>query len=169
MASVQPLINAVMSSDVAAVHKLLFPASHSLVLHQPSSSSMLSPAALVNLPDAQGWAAIHYCVSLPKPSARVLDVLFLAGTDVDLYTADRCASPLHCLARAPRERCSSYQLYSFVVHFVQDLGASMRARDANGDTCLHVAAEDGHSLDVLMAFLDCDTTGVIRKMQNSRG
>ena len=109
---------------------------------------------------------------MPRPSKRVLDTLFLAGADIDLYTADRCASPLHCLARAPRdpsEQKSSFQLYTFIIHLVENLGASMHTKDANGDTCLHVAAEVGISLEVLTAFLDCDTTGAVRKIQNARG
>ena len=170
-ASVHPLINAVLTSDIDTVYKLLYPAAHSFTTRSPTST-VLSPAALVNLPDSQGWSAIHYCVSLPLPSVRILDALFLAGADINLYTADHCASPLHCLARAPRdgnEQDSSFQLYSFIVHLVQDLGASLRTIDANGDTCLHVAAEDGQSLDVLMALLDCDTTGTVRKIQNARG
>ena len=99
-------------------------------------------------------------------------MLFLAGADIGLYTADGCAAPLHCLARAPRdsnEQGSSFRLYTFVLHLVQDLGASMHTKDANGDTCLHIAAEDGHSLEVITALLECDTTGSIRNTRNARG
>ena len=117
-----------------------------------------------------GWAAIHYCVTAPQPNRKILDTLYLAGADIRLYTSDNRGSPLHCLARAAiHEHATSFQLYSFVVHLVKDLGAPLDACDLEGNTCIHTAAEHGCNINVLMAFLDCDTSGSVRKMRNDLG
>lgn len=144
-----------------------------------------APATLVNLRDACGWAPIHYALAATRTSARVLDALYLAGADLALYTGNNQDSPLHCLARADptapsyasssrseRERhggFSAFQLYAFITHAVRDLGAPLDAKDLDGNTALHIAAAEGHSLDVLMALLDCDTDGEVRKMKNVQG
>lgn len=60
------------------------------------------------------------------------------------------------------------ELYEFVVHLCRDLNAPMRACAAGGETCLHVAAEVGDSVEVLRALLECDVDGV-REMRNERG
>ena len=144
-----------------------------------------APATLVNLRDACGWAPIHYALAAPRPSARILDALYLAGADLALYTGNNQDSPLHCLARADpsaplfasssMQRAdrhggfSAFQLYAFVTHAVRDLGAPLDAKDLDGNTALHIAATEGHSLDVLMALLDCDTDGEVRRMRNCQG
>lgn len=61
------------------------------------------------------------------------------------------------------------ELYEFVVHLCRDLNAPMRACAAGGETCLHVAAEVGDSVEVLRALLECDADGVVREMRNERG
>ncbi|THG94575.1 hypothetical protein EW145_g8112 [Phellinidium pouzarii] len=159
--SVQLLVNAVRSSDPHAVHSLLFPP-----INRTKTSS---GPALVNLPDKKGLSPIHYCVTASQPSTKVLDVLFLAGADLALYTTDNAVSPLHLLARAAVGEGASFRLYTFVVHLVRDLGAPLDAVDSNGDSCLHVAAQHGRYVDVLMAFLECDPDCVVRKIRNNAG
>lgn len=61
------------------------------------------------------------------------------------------------------------ELYEFVVHLCKDLEAPMRACAAGGETCMHVAAEMGDSVDVLKALLECDVDGTVREMRNERG
>lgn len=61
------------------------------------------------------------------------------------------------------------ELYEFVVHLCRDLKAPMRACAAGGETCLHVAAEVGDSVEVLRALLECDVDGVVKEMRNERG
>ncbi|KAI5120211.1 hypothetical protein M0805_006317 [Coniferiporia weirii] len=158
--SVQLLVNAVSSSNLVAVRSLLFPSNNQF-------DAPLTPA-LANLPDENGWSPIHYCVSAPRPNAKVLDALFMAGADLALYTADNTGSPLHVLARAG-DGDASFRMYAFVVHLVRDLGAPLDAVDQHGNTCIHVAAQHGRYVDVLMAFLECDPESVVRKMRNSAG
>lgn len=127
---------------------------------------------VVNLPDVDGWSPIHYCVSVPNPSIEMLDALFRAGADVSLFTVEELYTPLHCLARLARisdAPDSAQLLYQFTVHLVQDLRAPLSARDKNEETCIHVAAEHGECIDVLLALLECDPTGSVRNLRNSRG
>lgn len=63
----------------------------------------------------------------------------------------------------------SLSLYQFTVHLIRDLRAPLSARDKNDETCIHVAAEHGDCMDLLMVLLDCDTTRSVREMRNSRG
>ncbi|TDL25495.1 hypothetical protein BD410DRAFT_595050 [Rickenella mellea] len=102
---------------------------------------------------------------------KILDTLFLAGADMGLYTSSDHSTPLHCLARTARESSESYSflLYSFITHLVRDLRAPLDARDSRGETCMHIAAEHGHHIIVLMAFLDCDVNESVAKTRNSRG
>lgn len=132
---------------------------------------------LVNLPDARGWSAIHHAVAVPRPSVSILDALYLAGADVSLFTADNDArSPLHCLALssapAPTGDADPHSfspLYSLALHLVRDLRAPLAAVDQQGETCIHLAAERGRSIDVLLAFLDCDVNKTVREIKNHRG
>ncbi len=61
------------------------------------------------------------------------------------------------------------ELRDFAVHLICDLRAPLAARDKNDETCIHIAAERGMCLELLMIFLECDTTGAVREMRNSRG
>jgi len=166
-ASTNTLIKAIRSSELSFLHSLLF---SSLPPSSPSLHTVPTPI-LVNRPDSKGWSAIHYCVSVVHPSVDVLDALYCAGCDVSLFTAIEHYTPLHCLAQSlffPNDDDVS-ALYQFIMHLVCDLRAPLSARDKHGETCIHIAAERGQNIDVLIAFLDCDTTGSVRELRNSRG
>lgn len=126
------------------------------------------PLFLVNYPDARGWSAIHYCMTVESPSLELLDILYRAGADLSLYTRSEHGTALHCFARRPHTP-SLPALQEFARHLVLDLRAPLAATDAENETCLHIAAEHGNSYDVLKALLSCDTNGAIREMRNSRG
>ncbi|KAF9223913.1 hypothetical protein BS17DRAFT_125513 [Gyrodon lividus] len=160
------VVHAVLTADLSLIYSLLF---------SPQSfepSPLENGPILVNVPDVEGWSAIHYCVSVPNPSIEILDALYRAGADVSLFTTGEQYTPLHCLAQlacvtdAPD---SAQSLYQFAVHLVRDLRAPLSARDKNEETCIHVASEHGECIDVLYALLDCDPTGSIRNLRNSRG
>ncbi|KAF9231002.1 hypothetical protein BU15DRAFT_90999 [Melanogaster broomeanus] len=163
---IDSLVHAVLTTDLSLIYSLLF---------SPQSfepSPLDHGPILVNVPDVEGWSPIHYCVSIPNPSLEILDALYRAGADVSLFTTGEHYTPLHCLARLARVTDaldSSQSLYQFAVHLVRDLRAPLSARDKNEETCIHVAAEHGESIDVLYAFLDCDPTGSIWSLRNSRG
>ena len=57
----------------------------------------------------------------------------------------------------------------FIHHLVRELRAPLSATDEDGETCLHVAAEHGESLELLLALLACDTRKAVREMRNARG
>ncbi|KAF8434088.1 hypothetical protein L210DRAFT_3454250 [Boletus edulis BED1] len=152
------IVNAVLTADLSLIYTLLF---------SPENGPIL-----VNVPDAEGWSAIHYCASVPNLSIEILDALYRAGADVSLFTTWEHYTPLHCLARLGRvtdASNSSQLLYRFAVHLIRDLHAPLSARDRNEETCIHLAAEHGDCIDVLYAFLDCDPTGSYRNLRNSRG
>ncbi|KAL5503812.1 hypothetical protein ACEPAH_7883 [Sanghuangporus vaninii] len=154
------LVKSISASDLSAVHHLLF----------PSRDSQNPVPVLVNHPDENGWSAIHYCVTLPRPSVAVLDALFLAGADLSLYTTDNTMTPLHALARfGAGGNTGSFRLYAFIVHLVRDLGAPLGAVDLQGETCIHVAARCGRCADILVAFLECDVDGSIVNIKNNDG
>ncbi|KAF7795998.1 hypothetical protein EIP86_007167 [Pleurotus ostreatoroseus] len=118
--------------------------------------------------ETTGWSPIHHCVSVPNPSSTVLDILYRAGADVSLYTLSGHGTPLHCLAHKAGASTSS-SIRSFIHHLVHDLRAPLAALDHEGETCIHVAAEHGDSIEVLSALLDCDTSGAVRNLRNKRG
>ncbi|KIM35268.1 hypothetical protein M413DRAFT_351212 [Hebeloma cylindrosporum] len=160
------LISSIRNSDVAFLHSLLFSPSV-----QPSSPAALYPMSvpvLINLLDSNGWSLVHHCVSAPQPSIEILDALYCAGAEVSLFTTHEQQTPLHFLARS-QQPDSTHSLHDFVLHLIQDLRAPLSARDKDEETCIHIAAEHGHSIDLLMLFLHCDTSGTIRAMKNSRG
>jgi hypothetical protein len=160
------VVQAVLAADLSVLYPLLF--------SQSFEPCPLDPGPiLVNVPDLEGWSAIHYCVSVPNPSIEILDALYRAGADVSLFTTSEHYTPLHCFARLARV-CddipeSPQLLYQFAIHLIRDLRAPLAAPDKHDETCIHVAAEHGECLDVLLALLDCDTTGTIRNLRNSRG
>lgn len=151
----QTLIQSISSSNVSLLRSLLF----------------TSPV-LANQPDSKGWSPIHHCAST-SPSVEILDTLYCAGADMSLFTTHEHYTPLHCLGRyaagSDQHDDTSQLLYNFTVHLICDLRAPLSARDRHDETCIHIAAEHGESVDVLMAFLDCDTTGVVRELRNARG
>ena len=160
------LISCICSGDLPAIDSLLFSSSFML---SPSSPSSISGPILVNNPDIKGWSPIHHCVAAPNPSIRVLDALYCAGADVSLFTTYEQQTPLHILARSFQFTDLSHSLAAFILHLVQDLRAPLSARDKNDETCIHIAAEHGQSLDLLTLLLQCDVNGTVRKIKNSRG
>lgn len=66
-------------------------------------------------------------------------------------------------------QCRLAELYDFTVHLISDLRAPLAARDENDETCIHAVAERGMCMELLMIFLECDVTGAVREMRNSRG
>ncbi|KAH7884497.1 hypothetical protein F5I97DRAFT_2037547 [Phlebopus sp. FC_14] len=160
------VVHAVLTADLSLIYSLLF---------SPQSfepSPLDNGPILVNVPDVEGWSAIHYCVSVPNPSIEILDALYRAGADVSLFTIGEHYTPLHCLARLARVTDapdSAHSLYQFAVHLIRDLHAPLSARDKQEETCIHLAAEHGECIDVLLALLDRDPTGYVRNLRNSRG
>jgi hypothetical protein len=95
---------------------------------------------------------------------------------VSLFTTHEQQTPLHFLALFASSASvnnphpdSTHSLHHFALHLIQDLRAPLSARDKNEETCIHLAAEYGHSIDLLRLFLYCDTHGSVRAMKNSRG
>ncbi|KAI0346533.1 ankyrin [Trametopsis cervina] len=158
--STSRLVSCIKTTDVQQLYSFLFAPS--------TSSSTSSTPYLVNYPDADGWSAIHHCASQDSPSPTVLDMLYRAGADMSLYSRSGQGTPLHILARSTRGSTSS-SIQAFVWHMVVDLRAPLSARNEDLETCIHVAAEHGQSIEVLMALLACDTTGAVRELRNSRG
>ncbi|KAH8831697.1 ankyrin repeat-containing domain protein [Flagelloscypha sp. PMI_526] len=150
--SSQAIIDAVVSQRLPRLDAAVF-------------SPPTSPPSLVNLPDAKGWSAIHYCTSATCPSIEILDALYLAGADISLPTAKEEYSPLHVLALSSQ---SSPDITSFISHLVVDLHAPLSSQNSQGETCIHIAAEHGNTV-VLEAFLRLDTSGLYRTLTNSRG
>jgi ankyrin repeat protein len=159
------LISSICSGDLPAIHSLLF----SSMLSSLSPSPSISGPILVNNPNSKGWSPIHHCVAALIPSTQVLDALYCAGADVSLFTTYEQQTPLHILARSFHFADMSHSLATFILHLIQDLRAPLSARDKNDETCIHIAAEHGKSLGMLMLLLQCDVNGTIRKMKNSRG
>lgn len=142
------LIRAILSTDVPTVQSLL---SASSSPHTSLDGDYPHDALLVNKPNARGWSPIHYCMAAKEPLPEVLDALYFAGADTSLFTANEYYTPLHCLAT--RACIVSYSLHSFIVHLVRDLRAPLSARDRENETCIHLAAEHGATIDVLQALL----------------
>lgn len=149
------LISSILSGDLPATHSLLF---------SPTSGPILA-----NNPDSEGWSPIHHCVAARTPSIQILDALYCAGADVSLFTTDEKQTPLHILARSFQSADLSHSLTTFILHLILDLRAPLSARDKDDETCIHIAAEHGISLGLLMLLLQCDASGSVRKMKNSRG
>ncbi|KAF7330250.1 E3 ubiquitin-protein ligase XBAT33 [Mycena venus] len=165
------IIQSVVSSDVPSIHSLLFAPSI------PSSSQPqlypLSSPVLVNLPDSKGWSPIHYCATAEYPSIPILDALYCAGA-VPLFTTHEHWTPLHCFAQSarhlPHDRPElRVSLYQFIHHLVNNLRTPLAARDKEDETCIHIAAEKGKCIEVLVLLLDCDTSGTVRELRNARG
>ncbi|KAF8896555.1 hypothetical protein BD779DRAFT_1608737 [Infundibulicybe gibba] len=137
--STDTLVSSVTSNDLPFLHSLLF--SPPL---PPSSPPALYPMSSPVLP-------IHYCVAMEYPLVDVLDALYCAGADVALFTTQEHHTP----------SISSPNL--------RDLRSPLSAKDKNDETCIHIAAEHGSCIDMLLILLDCDSTGSVRELRNSRG
>ena len=107
------------------------------------------------------------------PSIQVLDALYCAGAEVSLFTTEEHYTPLHILAQSASlpddDSKLALLLDQFTVHLIYDLRAPLSARDKNDETCIHIAAEHGNCINLLIIFLSFDTTGYIRELRNSRG
>ncbi|KAF9026031.1 ankyrin [Hymenopellis radicata] len=158
------IIRAVTSSDMSTLHSLLSP----LFLQSNSHTSH----CLVNAPDVKGWSPIHHCAAARSPSLDILNALYYAGADVSLFTTHEHFTPLHCLARSSYifqddDRVSS--LFEFISRLVREFRTPLAARDKEDETCIHIAAEHGSCINLLMILLDHDEHGQIRELRNSRG
>ncbi|KAJ3889783.1 ankyrin repeat-containing domain protein [Lentinula edodes] len=132
-----------------------------------TQTSFLPP--LVNNRDGNGWSPIHHCASASEPSVRVLDTLYCAGADVALFTEHEHYTALHCFAFSDHATYAFDELYQYVYHLVHDLRAPLSARDKQGNTCIHIAAEHGYSIEVLRALLKCDSSYFVRDLCNAKG
>lgn len=112
---------------------------------------------------------MHHAMSVPQPSIEILDSLYLAGGDTALFTKHEQWTPLHILARFASVPSNPHALRHLVVHLIHDLRAPIAARDRADETCIHVAAEHGHSLELLTFLLECDKAGTAQRVRNSRG
>ncbi|KAG8809804.1 hypothetical protein FRC17_003236, partial [Serendipita sp. 399] len=122
--------------------------------------------AIINRLDEFGFAPIHYAMMCNPPNFAVVDALYLAGADVNLLTS-KLSSPLQVLAEyAQPVSHQDGQIRLFVRHLIHDLQASLRYRDEQSNTCLHVAAEKGRSRELLEALVECDTASVVREWKN---
>jgi hypothetical protein len=103
------------------------------------------------------------------PDVAVVDVLYYAGADVNLLTSSR-KSALHILAEcaAPITPEDRYALHSLVRHLIHDFRISLRHRDEQSETCLHVAAERGACREILEVLVECDDGGLVREFKNNR-
>ncbi|KAG7444851.1 ankyrin [Guyanagaster necrorhizus] len=158
------IIRSVTSSDLTCLHSLLTPLF--------SCTSSHSSHLLVNAPDPKGWSPIHHCAAVRSPSLEILDALYYAGADVSLFTSHEHFTPLHCLSSSAYvfqddDRVSS--LVHFVSRLVWDFKAPLAARTKEDETCIHIAAEHGCCINLLMVLLDYDQTGAVRGLRNSRG
>ncbi|KAK0476396.1 ankyrin repeat-containing domain protein [Armillaria novae-zelandiae] len=158
--STRAIIRSITSSDFTALHSLLTPLF--------SCSSHL----LVNAPDPKGWSPIHHCAAVRSPSLEILDALYYAGADVSLFTTHEHFTPLHCLAGSAyvfQDDDRVLSLVHFVSRLIWDFKAPLAARTKEDETYIHIAAEHGCCLNLLMILLDYDQTGAVRELRNSRG
>ncbi|KAG6849266.1 hypothetical protein H0H93_009922 [Arthromyces matolae] len=165
------LISSVCLPDVPFLRSLLF--SPAIPASSPPALYPMSAPILVNRPDASGWSPIHYCAAAKVPCIDVLDALYCAGADISLFTTHESFTVLHILAKSacpsaerPNDAAS---LYYFTMHLVRDLRAPLSARDRNEETCIHIAAEHGQCIELLMILLELDSTGTVRDLRNARG
>ncbi|KAF8723840.1 hypothetical protein AX14_009096 [Amanita brunnescens Koide BX004] len=172
------IISCIESQDVQFLYSILF--SPSIAYDAPATRYPLLAPLLINRPDENiGWSPIHYCAGSERPNVHILDALYCAGADIALFTRDEEMTVLHILAMQAylpgrsmgvetyRRRLA--ELYDFTVHLISDLRAPLAARDKDDETCIHVAAERGMCMELLMIFLECDASGAVREMRNSRG
>lgn len=129
----------------------------------------VSPPPLVNNRDANGWSPIHHCASMPEPSVQVLDALYCAGADVALFTEAEHYTALHCFALSDHTKTSSEALYQYAHHLIHDLRAPLSAKDRKGNTCIHIAAQRGHTIEALKVLLKCDPSHSVRDTCNAKG
>ncbi|EKM78058.1 hypothetical protein AGABI1DRAFT_129835 [Agaricus bisporus var. burnettii JB137-S8] len=176
--------------DTAFLQSVLF--SPALPINARSSLYPLSVPILVNRPDERGWSLIHHACSFTflsspsnpsslsgkMPEIQILDMLYLAGADISLFTVEEHYTPLHILAKTsttlPKTITTIVKelIRDFVTHLVRDLDAPLGARDKDDETCLHLAAEYGANKVVLDILLDLDRVindGRVSTMKNSRG
>lgn len=164
------MINAIDMEDVVLLRSTLETVSHlSSQTSNSESTPLFQVPAVVNRLDAFGYAPIHHAMMTRTPDPAVVDALYYAGADVNLLTSTR-KSALHILAEcaAPISREDGYALYSIVRHLVHDFRISLRHRDDQSETCLHVAAERGACREVLEALVECDDGGLVREFKNNR-
>ncbi|KAG8786887.1 hypothetical protein FRC15_010465 [Serendipita sp. 397] len=138
---------------------------HASQAHNPGGRHVHA-FAVINRLDEFGFAPIHYAMICSPPNFAVVDALYLAGADVNLLTS-KMRSPLQVLVEYTRSIShQDGQMRLFVRHLIHDLQASLRYRDEQSNTCLHLAAEQGVSRELLEALVECDTASVVREWKN---
>lgn len=116
--------------------------------------SQHAPAAvlLVNRPDEQGYAPMHYAAMQAHPRADLFRVLWGCGADVGLRTWTPAAEGvLHLLARYVSAEGADIE--RLVGMLVNEMGAPVEARNRKGMCALGVAMEVGRSESVVRALL----------------
>ncbi|KAG6888994.1 hypothetical protein C0992_006815 [Termitomyces sp. T32_za158] len=165
------LVSSISLPDVSFLRSLLF--SPALPASSPPALYPMSTPILVNSPDAAGWSPIHYCAAAKLPCIDILDALYCAGAEIALFTTKEHFTILHILARSaclsPEHPDHAISLCHFTIHLVRDLRAPLSARDKYDETCIHIAAEHGNCIELLMILLELDSTGSVRELRNSRG
>ncbi|KAG6871083.1 hypothetical protein C0995_008419 [Termitomyces sp. Mi166 len=168
---IDTLISSITLPDAPFLRSLLF--SPALPASSPPALYPMSTPTLVNHPDAAGWSPIHHCAAAKLPCIDILDALYCAGAEIALFTTHEHFTPLHILAKSarlsPEHPDHVVSLYHFTVHLVRDLRAPLSARDKNDETCIHIAAEHGNCIELLMILLELDSTGSVRELRNARG
>jgi hypothetical protein len=103
------------------------------------------------------------------PNIAIIDALYYAGADVNLLTSAH-QSPLQVLVQhaVPVTPEEIHSVCSLLRHMVRDLQASLRYRDDQHETCLHLAAEHGNCREILETLVQCDVGEVVRELKNKR-
>ncbi|KAF9560737.1 ankyrin [Agrocybe pediades] len=166
------LLKCIRSCDLPFLYSVLFSPPPAVL--SPSHLYPLSVPPLVNYPDDNGWALIHHCATVDQPSIDMLDALYCAGADVALCTLQENYTILHVLARFAKpdtemSNQAKHSLKNFALHLIRDLQAPLGSWDKANETCIHQAAEHGHSLELLKVLLQCDVDKTVRERKNSRG
>ncbi|KAK0193483.1 hypothetical protein F5146DRAFT_1221090 [Armillaria mellea] len=133
------IIRSVTSSDLGSLRSLLTP------LFSCSSSSH---PLLVNAPDPKGWSPYPPLRRRPESfGGHPRHAVLRWGRRLSIH-----ATRAFHAASLPRRVCLPWQ------------PGPRRTRH-----CIHIAAEHGCCLNLLMILLDYDQTGAIRELRNSRG
>jgi ankyrin repeat protein len=157
------LISSINKNDLQLLHAAL-----DAVVRQSLTGTCTS-SPLNQLDEEFGFAPIHFAMLCRPPNFAIVNALFQAGADVNLLTLT-LKSPLQILAEYARPVNSEdrHTLGLFARHLIRDLGASVRYRDNQMETVLHLAAEHGRCRELLGALVECNADAVVREWKNKR-